>query len=158
MKKAVLFAALMTVLALGAFAQVPASVVGKTFVYYYVETVNTDTGVREVGPNSDGHRDVTVTIFEKSILWEEYITIRGTTSGTPRNYPYLGEENGVYVFSATGNSTSTFYVYFSKDFRRINTRFFTNFPYINQTGWLEYIDVYDQTKPEPQSEPPMELY
>jgi hypothetical protein len=153
MKKAALFAALMTVLALGAFAQVPASMVGKTFVYYYVETVDTDTGVRQVESNANSGWNRSVTFSEKSI---------SIFHGTPDNYQFLREENGAYVFSGLiwgdNRNGATQYIYFSKDFRRINSRIFFNQPIINTIRWSNIIMVYDQTKPEPQPEQPMELY
>lgn len=149
MKKVVLFVVLLAVLALGAFAQVPSFVVGKTFVYYFVELVDTSTGERHGSSGTRGEQYITFS--NASFLLKETRTV-----GREETYQFLREENGVYVFTSEIPKFSTYYCYFSKDFKRLNERRFSHNTI--RIGWSQYIEVWDQTKPEPQPEPPMELY
>jgi hypothetical protein len=138
MKKAVPLFLFATVLAAGASGQVPAPVVGKMLCYSFTEEINTSTGVREAVPNDWN--------------WKKCLTFTSHSCYQVINrerwtYQFLKEENGMYVFlSQDTGSTGIFqYLYFSKDFRRFNSRFYLNNAI--QTGWSAIIDVYNQTKP-----------
>jgi hypothetical protein len=160
MKKIVVIIALILLAAAGIFAQV--SVAGQTLYYKYVETVNTETGVR-----SKYERENIYLTFTQNSCYEsdEKGIAKSFTGSTSESgfhlswrydgpYKYQGEENNMLIFMCTetqtgrgiyGNSTFTSkeYFYFSKDYKRMNKRSYSP----SSNSWINSVPIYEQADP-----------
>ena len=129
----------MFVFVLGAFAQ--------TYYYQYVESVD-ENGVR----SKKDVKGVYITITKNSCYVSDEKGIKSTQEPSyssnlgKDNYAYKGEQNNLLVFSyqywggssvrivngswVFGEPQGDYYIYFSKDYKRINVR-----SYSVQYGW-----------------------
>jgi len=178
MKKTVLLIGLILVVLCGVFAQVPAELVGKTYYYEYVETVDEKTGVKRkdtssfvIGPD-DGNTFITFTKtgcyisdkngYQKNSHYESYEMYGKIFAGEVFNYQ--GVENNLIIFKTEGTGYCAFF--FSKDFNRMNRRWhygensflsYSENAKLNNT-WHPYIYVYKRIEYEDPPKNPDKLW
>ncbi|MCL1958942.1 MAG: hypothetical protein FWF68_05020 [Spirochaetes bacterium] len=128
MKKFLMTVGLMLVLSAGVFAQA-----GKTNYYRYVETVDTETGVRSKG----GDHGIYITFTRNSCYDSDEKGVQTKNRQTDTNivFAYQGEQNNLYVYKYlndwfAGTYSAGMYVdtntyTFSKDYRKLNTHYKT---------------------------------
>jgi len=123
MKKFLMAVGLMLVLSSAVFAQA-----GKTNYYRYVETVNTETGVRSKGRDHGMY----ITFTRNSCYESDEKGVRTKLSdGSPSQvYTYEGEHNNLHVYRylfKIGSVDFFNWTYtFSKDYKRVNYNMITN--------------------------------
>jgi len=172
MKKTLIVIALVLLAVSGVFAQV--SVEGQTILYKYIETVDPDTGVRSTnrnfwsGINDQVPTEIYITFTKNGCYtsdekgnkkyYHDGIHVDGNAL-----YNYQGEQNNMFVFNAYNKSSGnlhgsvftyekTIFLYFSKDYKRINLR---NSQIIDgKEGYLNRIFIYERFFPPRPVEPP----
>jgi len=176
MKKIVMLIGLVLLAVSGVFAQV--SVAGQTFYYKYVESVNPDTGMKYIDKNLGdvmfnkltNYFYLTFTQNSCYVSDEKGIVIpaKGSWSdsgiyGTWNHdgpYKYQKEENNLLVFMCTVSSRTTgfgstingkdqHYLYFSKDYKRINARSYDS----DEGKWSLRIMIFERADPPQKVDP-----
>jgi hypothetical protein len=160
MKKTVMVIGLLLAIVCGIFAQV--SVAGQTLYYKYVYTVDTETEAKSI---VGGVKDAYITFTrnscyfsdEKGIITPIFVFL--DSWAWEITHIFQGEQNNSFVFMAqtkAGGEYYTGYLYFSKDYKRMNYRtesHLNNGSFdFNHKGNLNAIHVYEQTTP-PQPKP-----
>jgi hypothetical protein len=124
MKKAVMLIGLLVAVVCGVFAQV--SVAGQTLYYKYLYTVDSETEARNFDPESSFF--ISTTLKKNG---DGYITFtrnscyqsdeKGIAIFSSVVYAYQGERNNMLIFYRKVDEYREIYIYFSKDFKRLNT-------------------------------------
>jgi hypothetical protein len=142
----------LVVLAAALYAQV--SVAGQTLHYSYVFTVDSETEVRSIYPmgyrlldnGSDYAKNDYIT-FTRNACYQS--DSNGIQYGRD-TYTYQGEQNNMLVFSRFNPTgfKNEYYLYFSKDYKRLNYRAINSNAYIEQDKVdNRLIHVYEQSAP-----------
>jgi hypothetical protein len=154
MKKLLMVIGLAVVLAPCVFAQA-----GKTNYYKYIETVNTETGVR----SNDNRKGIYITFTRNSCYESDDKGIQAKIAGSPVPvYIYEGEQNNLLVFKYKEDSNAGTYsagmfvdvltYTFSKDYKRLNT----NDKRVLLPQFSKFVYIYELA--DPPSKGPATLY
>jgi len=160
MKKIFLLIGLVLLAVSGVFAQV--SVAGQTFYFKYVNTVDSETGVRSFSSNI---KDIYITFTGNSCYTSDEKGIKKKYFDYPFDshvneyyeannayvYLYQGEQNNLFVFTwKSSYKYSNCYeeqlttLYFSKDYKRMNVRIYYTTDYAGD--WFITKKAFDEKK------------
>jgi len=158
MKNLMMLSGMMLLVASSVFGQV-----GETWYYKYVETVDDETGVRRKDPSEEG-KEFYIT-FTKNSSYESDEKGRILEKST-WIFQYQGEQNEMFVYVYAFNNINSYsYHFFSKDYKRMNSRMFYGKydgswfePARTKEEWSKNIYVYERTDPPKKAKAPDRLY